>query len=154
MEDPGQTSPQSSDSVGPRADDSPFGEIVSWAPQVPRYTIPGLLLSWFVAGAAVFLAALIVPGMQVERFRDALVAAVLIAALNAILPPLVAAINLPFTLALGFPIILLIDAAILMLTSTFDPNGFRVDSFGWALARRARDRRADDRDRGPPRRQR
>ena len=57
----------------------------------------------------------------------------LIAALNAVLPPLVAALRLPFTLALGFVIVLVLDALILLLVSHITTRTLRVSSFGWAL---------------------
>src|SRR5271165_2953428 len=110
-----------------------YGERVRWSPQAPRFTVLGLLVAWLVSGTAVFVTAAIVPGVSVQRFVDALFAAALIAALNAVLPPLVAALSLPFTLALGFPMILLLDAAMLMLASAIDSNAIHVTSFGWAL---------------------
>ncbi len=110
-----------------------YGQQASWAPQMPRFTVGRLLVFWLSLAVAVFVTAAIVPGVTVERFRDALLAAALIAALNAVLPPIVAALSLPFTLALGFPIILLLDALMLLLASAIDPNAIRVDSFGWAL---------------------
>src|ERR1700760_538798 len=79
-----------------------YGEAVTWNPQAPRYRVLHLLLSWLVAGVAVFVSAAIVPHVSVGRFSDALAAAALIAALNAVFPPIVAALRLPFTLALGF----------------------------------------------------
>jgi uncharacterized membrane protein YvlD (DUF360 family) len=78
-----------------------YGQAVRWDPQVPRFRPLHVLVSWLVAGVAVFVAAAIVPGVSVGGFADALAAAVLIAALNAVLPPVVAALRLPFTLALG-----------------------------------------------------
>src|SRR5436189_56323 len=71
---------------------------------------------------------------QVMAIREAVaVAATLIAALNAVLPPLVAALRLPFTLALGFVAALVLDPIILLLASKIDPHSFKVDGFGWAL---------------------
>jgi uncharacterized membrane protein YvlD (DUF360 family) len=113
--------------------DDTFGETMTWSPQAPRYRLLPVLLSWLVAGVAVFLAAAIVPGVSVGNFRDALAAAVAIAALNAVLPPLVAALRLPFTLALGFVIVLVLDALILVLVSHITSRTLKVDSFGWAL---------------------
>jgi uncharacterized membrane protein YvlD (DUF360 family) len=86
-----------------------------------------------VGAAAVFIAAAIVPGVQVGSFADALVAAALIAAFNAVLPPLVAALRLPFTVALGFLLILVLDALILLLVSSITRRALHVDGFGWAL---------------------
>ena len=92
-----------------------------------------VLLSWLVAGVSVFIAAAIVPHVSVGSFSDALAAAVLIAALNAVLPPVIAALRLPFTLALGFVLILVLDALMLVLASHITTRTIRVDSFGWAL---------------------
>jgi uncharacterized membrane protein YvlD (DUF360 family) len=91
------------------------------------------VLSWLVTAVGAFVAAAIVPGVSVGTFGDALVVAVLIAVLNALLPPLVAALRLPFTLVLGFVVVLVLDALILLLVSHVDSSAFKVESFGWAL---------------------
>ena len=109
------------------------GEAVTWSPQAPRFRPLHVLLSWLVAGVSVFIAAAIVPHVSVGSFSDALAAAVLIAALNAVLPPVIAALRLPFTLALGFVLILVLDALMLVLASHITTRTIRVDSFGWAL---------------------
>jgi uncharacterized membrane protein YvlD (DUF360 family) len=110
-----------------------YGQELTWSPQRPRYKLVHVLVSWLVAGVAVFVAAAIVPHVSVGSFTDALAAAVLIAALNAVLPPVVAALRLPFTLALGFVIVLVLDAFMLLLASHITTRTIRVDSFGWAL---------------------
>jgi len=113
--------------------DGSFGEGLGWAPEVPRFRLLHVLLSWLVAAVSVLIAAAIVPGVHVGNFRDALAAAVGIAALNAVLPPIVAALRLPFTLALGFLIVLALDAAILLIVSHVTSRAISVDSFGAAL---------------------
>jgi uncharacterized membrane protein YvlD (DUF360 family) len=110
-----------------------YGRELTWRPQAPRYNIVHVLISWLVAGVAVFVAAAIVPHVSVGSFSDALAAAVLIAALNAVLPPIVAALRLPFTLALGFVLVLVLDAVMLLLASHITTRTIRVDSFWWAL---------------------
>ncbi len=110
-----------------------YGEMIKWTPRIPRFHPLHTLVSWFVAGVSVFIAAAIVPGVSVGGFGDAMAAAVLIAALNAILPPIVAALRLPFTLALGFVFILVLDALMLLLASHISDRAIRVQSFGWAL---------------------
>ena len=109
------------------------GQELTWSPQAPRYNIVHVLVSWFVAGVSVFVAAAIVPHVSVGSFVDAMAAAVLIAALNALLPPVVAALRLPFTLALGFVVVLVLDALMLLIASHITSRTIRVDSFGWAL---------------------
>jgi uncharacterized membrane protein YvlD (DUF360 family) len=111
----------------------PFGEAMSWVPQVPRFRVLHVLVSWLVAAVAVFVVGALLPGITVGDFADALWAAALVAALNALLPPVVAALRLPYTLALGFVIVLGIDAGILLLISSISPKALKVDSFGWAL---------------------
>ena len=110
-----------------------YGHVAAWEPQRLRLRPLHLLASWLVATVAVLVAAEIVPGVSVGSFSDALAAAALIATLNAIIPPVVAALRLPFTLAIGFPLVLVIDALILLLTSHISTRTIRVDSFGWAL---------------------
>lgn len=117
----------------PAVRDDSYGEVMTWNPQAPRYRLLHVLVSWLVAGVAVFIAAAIVPHVSVGGFTDALAAAVLIAALNAVLPPIVAALRLPFTLALGFVLVLVLDALMLLLASHISTRTIRVDSFGWAL---------------------
>ena len=54
--------------------------------------------------------------------------------MNAILPPIIAALRLPFMLGLGFIIVLLVDAWMLKTASRIAPDELTVDSYGWALA--------------------
>ena len=110
-----------------------YGEVAEWRPQAPRFRLSHLLVSWLVAAVSVLIAAAIVPGLSVGNFGDAVGAAAVIAVLNAVLPPLVAALRLPFTLALGFVVVLALDAGILLLASHLSSNAIRVESFGWAL---------------------
>jgi uncharacterized membrane protein YvlD (DUF360 family) len=116
------------------ARDPAFGETLEWTPQTPRFRPLHLVLHWLLATTAVFVAAAIVPHVTVQTFvPDALIAAALIAILNAVLPPIVAALRLPYTLAIGFVLVLALDAVNLLLASRIDPNSIKVDSFGWAL---------------------
>jgi uncharacterized membrane protein YvlD (DUF360 family) len=104
-----------------------------WRPQPPRARPLHLLVSWLAAAIAVLVAGAISPGVNVPNFGDALLAAALIAILNALLPPLVAAVRLPATLALGFVLVLVLDALVLLLVSDIAPAALEVNSFGDAL---------------------
>jgi uncharacterized membrane protein YvlD (DUF360 family) len=106
---------------------------MKWTPQSPRYRPFNVLVSWVVASVAVLVAGALVPGLTVGDFGEAAVDAAVIAALNAVLPPAVAALRLPFTLALGFVLVLFLDALILLLASHIDSASIKVDSFGSAL---------------------
>ena len=101
---------------------APHGESPVWKPERPRFRPFRLLLSWLVAAASLLVAAYLVPGVAVHGFGGAVVAS-LIAVLNAVVPPIVAALRLPFMLLLGFVLVLLVDAAMLLLAARRDRPG-------------------------------
>ena len=99
----------------------------------PRISILRLVVAWILSAAALLFAAAIVPGVHINGWTGAFVAAAIIAVLNAVLPPLVAAIRLPFTLITGLLLVLALDALIFQITSWIAPSALTVDSFGDAL---------------------
>jgi uncharacterized membrane protein YvlD (DUF360 family) len=110
-----------------------YGERVAWKPERPRFRPVRLLVAWVVTAAALWIAAAIVPGVAITGRGTALAVAAVVAALNAVLPPLLAALRLPFTVALGFILVLVVDALALQLAARWLNDGFEVDNFGWAL---------------------
>jgi uncharacterized membrane protein YvlD (DUF360 family) len=109
------------------------GDAPTWAPERPKFRPLHVLVSWVTSGAALLVAAALVPHASVEGLAGAIVAAALISILNAVLPPIVAALRLPFALVTGFLLVLVLDALMLQLSSRIAPNAIHVDSFGWAL---------------------
>ena len=75
----------------------------------------------------------ILSGVHIDGFGGALLVAVIVGALNAVIPPALAALRLPFTLVLGFLLVLVADAIILLITAEVTDGVLEVDSFGWAL---------------------
>jgi uncharacterized membrane protein YvlD (DUF360 family) len=110
-----------------------YGESTDWQPERPRFRVFPLVLSWLAMGIALMVAAGILPGVGIDNFWGALVVAAIVAALNAIIPPILAALRLPATLVLGFLLVLFADAAILRLAADLVDGVLTVDSFGWAL---------------------
>jgi uncharacterized membrane protein YvlD (DUF360 family) len=110
-----------------------YGEQVVWQPERPRFKPLRLLISWASTAAALGVAAAILPGVDIAGAPGALAVAAVVAVLNAVLPPLLAALRLPFMIALGFLLVLAVDALALKLASDLLDNTFKVDSFGWAL---------------------
>jgi uncharacterized membrane protein YvlD (DUF360 family) len=92
-----------------------------------------LLVTWFASAVALLVAALIVPGVDIESFWGAMVVAAIVAVLNAVIPPVIAALRLPLTLVTGFLLVLLADAAMLVAASMWTDGFLEVDHFGWAL---------------------
>jgi uncharacterized membrane protein YvlD (DUF360 family) len=111
----------------------PYGERPAWTPERPHVRPFRVVLTWIVSAVALFVAAAIVPHVHVTGALGAFVAALLIAILNALLPPVVAALRLPFALITGFVLVLLLNALMLEITSNIAPGALQVDSFGWAL---------------------
>ena len=99
----------------------------------PRIKPLRLLVAWVLSAAALIFAAAIVPGVSIEGWGGALLAAAIIAVLNAVLPPLLAAIRLQFTLITGLLLVLVLDALMFEWTSRIAPSALTVDSFWDAL---------------------
>ncbi len=95
----------------------------------PQLRPTRLLLSLLVSAASVFLAAGILPGFDVGDFWEALLAALVIAALNAILSPIVAAVRLPYTVATSFLLSLILNALLLRLADALSEGAVVVDDF-------------------------
>ena len=114
--------------------DEPYGEAVKWTPSAPRFRPRQLVLPLLVGAVAIWVVSGILPGVHVNSFEGAVIVAAAVGVLNALLPPVVAALRLPYTLVLGFVAVLALDAAILLLVSAADSVDFKVDSFWWALA--------------------
>jgi len=90
-----------------------------------------LLLHWLVSAVAIGMAAYLVPGATVT-VTGALILAVVLAALNLLLRPILFVLTLPITiLTLGL-FSLVINAVLVMLASWVVP-GFSVAGFWWAM---------------------
>jgi uncharacterized membrane protein YvlD (DUF360 family) len=109
------------------------GAMTTWQPTKPRLRPLRLLVAWVLSAASVYAAAGLVPGVSIDSTGGAFLAAAAIAAINAVLPPLIAALRLPFTLVFGFVLVLLADAGALVLTDELFPEVLGIGSFGDAL---------------------
>src|SRR3954471_13719815 len=94
-----------------------YGQPVKWEPAVPRLRLITLALSWAVGTASVWVAAALVGGISIEASGGGAITAAPIAVVNAVLPPLLAALRLPFALLVGFLSVLLADAAALKISN-------------------------------------
>jgi uncharacterized membrane protein YvlD (DUF360 family) len=110
-----------------------YGGVPHWQPGRPRIRPRRLLLQWVTSAVALYIAALVVPGVKIEGFFGAVLAAALIAVFNALLPPLIAALRLPYMLAIGFLLVLLLDALMVLWAAALSDHTFAVSGFPWAL---------------------
>ena len=80
-----------------------YDQATDWHPERPRLRVFPLAVSWLAMGIALMVAAGVLPGVSIDNFWGALLVAAIVAALNAIIPPILAALRLPLTLVSGFP---------------------------------------------------
>ena len=111
-----------------------YGEQPEWEPVRPQYTLARTLTHWLISAISLFVAAWVLPGIHLDGLKGAFVVVTIVAILNALLAPLVAAIRLPFSVALGFIVSLLLSAVLIQAAATAFPEFLRTDNFGWSFA--------------------
>jgi putative membrane protein len=84
------------------------------------------LIHWLLSGVALLIVARIVPGIQVDSFRAALVAALVIGFVGATVGLILKLILLPFIILTLGVVYFLINGLLLKLASEFVP-GFRIN---------------------------
>jgi putative membrane protein len=93
----------------------------------------GFILRLFFSWIAIIVASYILPGIHIDNFVAALIAAAVLALLDTFIKPLLVILTIPITiLTLGL-FLLVINALIVMFGARL-VDGFSVDSFWWALA--------------------
>jgi uncharacterized membrane protein YvlD (DUF360 family) len=104
----------------------------AWQAARPKLSPVRLVLGVILSMAATLLAAWILPGFDVHGAVGAFLLVVAIAALNAIIPPLIAALRVPFTIVFGFLTCLILDALIVWAAGDA-LSDVEVDGFGDAF---------------------
>jgi putative membrane protein len=90
------------------------------------------LLNLLINSIAIYIAAKILKGVELRNFMHAFLAAIFLAAANAVLKPILIFLTIPVTiLTLGL-FILVINALIIMLVDWILP-GLKIRNFWWAL---------------------
>jgi uncharacterized membrane protein YvlD (DUF360 family) len=74
-----------------------YGQSTAWTPERPRLRLFTLVVSWLATGVALVVASALLPGLHIKSFWGALLVAAIVAALNAVIPPILAALRLPLT---------------------------------------------------------
>jgi uncharacterized membrane protein YvlD (DUF360 family) len=110
-----------------------YGEALTRDAALPRLEPWRLLGSLLVTAVALMLAAAILPGLELGGFGSAFLVALVLGAVNGVLPPLLAALALPYTVATTFLLVLATDALALLVADAITRSAIVVDGFGWAL---------------------
>jgi putative membrane protein len=91
------------------------------------------IIRFLLSGLAVLLGAFLLPGVHVDNFGYALLAAAALSLANFLVKPALIVLTIPITIVTLGLFLLVINALIIMLVDYFVP-GFNVDGFWWALA--------------------
>lgn len=92
----------------------------------------GMILRLLLNAGVVFVAAYILPGVDVDTFFSALIVAVVLGILNMLLKPILVILTLPITIMTLGLFTFVIDTLLILLTDAIVP-GFMVASFLYAL---------------------
>jgi len=100
----------------------------------PRVSLRAMktLVRWLLLAAALLLVAQIYPGVAVQGFGAAMIAALVLGLFNAVLRPVLVVLTLPVTL-LTLGLFLFVINAVLFYAAAHLLEGFGVRSFGAAL---------------------
>ena len=93
----------------------------------------GLIIRWLANTLALFIVVTLVPHFHSSSFVTLAIAAAVLGLLNAIVRPILFVLTLPLTVVTLGLFLIVLNALMLELTAWLVP-GFRIDSFGWAMA--------------------
>jgi len=88
----------------------------------------GLVVTWLLSAIAVSISAWIVPGVSVDSFGKAMVAAAILGIVNALVRPVLVVLTLPVTIVTLGLFLLVVNAACVAIAANV-VDGFRVDGF-------------------------
>ena len=91
-----------------------------------------LILTWLLAACALLVVAYLYPGVQVQSFTSALIAAAVLGLFNAVLRPILVILTLPVTL-ITLGLFLFVINALLFWAAASVLDGFQVSGFVAAL---------------------
>jgi len=89
-------------------------------------------LKLLLSSVAVIVVSYLLPGVSVDGFLTAFIAAIVLSLLNVTIKPLLIVFTIPLTVFTFGIFLLVINALMIMLADSIMP-GFQVDGFWWAL---------------------
>lgn len=90
------------------------------------------IIQWIITALAIGIAAMLLPGVEVDII-GALLLAVVLALINVFIKPVINLLTLPINIVTLGLFSLVVNALLIMLADVIVPN-FSVDNFWWALA--------------------
>lgn len=91
-----------------------------------------IFIRWLINAVTIFVAAYILPGVEISSFGAALIVALVLAVVNVMVKPLLIVLTLPATI-LSLGLFLFVINALMVLLVDRLVDGFHVSGFWWAL---------------------
>ena len=85
-----------------------------------------------ITTVAVILGAMLLPGVYIDSFKDAIIVAIILALLNYFIKPVIVFLTIPVSV-FSFGIFLLVINSLIILLADLLSSGFEVNGFWWAL---------------------
>lgn len=92
-----------------------------------------MIWAWLLNSVSVYATSNLLKGVEVKNFWSAVFVAALLALVNVLVKPILVILTLPITI-LTFGLFVWVINAVLIMAVDAMIDGFKVKSFGWALA--------------------
>lgn len=92
-----------------------------------------MIWAWLLNSVSIYATASLLKGVEIKNFWSAVFVAALLAIINIFVKPILLILSLPITILTFGLFVWVINAALIMLVDAM-VEGFKVKSFGWALA--------------------
>ncbi|GAB5409974.1 MAG: phage holin family protein [Balneolaceae bacterium] len=92
-----------------------------------------MIWAWLINSVSVFITAKVLSGVEIKNFWSAVWVAAAISIVNFLLGPILYMLALPITIITFGLFALIINAFLVKLVDEF-VDGFKIKSFGWAIA--------------------
>jgi putative membrane protein len=92
-----------------------------------------MIWAWLLNSISVYATSSLLKGVEIKNFWSDVFVAALLAIVNVLVKPILVILSLPITILTFGLFVWVINAALIMLVDAM-VEGFKVKSFGWALA--------------------
>lgn len=92
----------------------------------------GILIIWIINAVALLAVGYLLPGVTIDGFGSALIAALVLGFINSIIRPIFIILTIPLTIVTLGLFLVVINALLFWLAGSIF-SGFSVNSFWWAL---------------------
>ena len=92
----------------------------------------GILVKWLLMTVAIIITAYVLPGVSIQGFGTALLAALVLGLINAVLRPILLVLTIPLTVITLGLFIFILNGLLVLLASVL-VSGFSVVNIWWAI---------------------